>query len=175
VYNGPMGEGWYHQASKLWEDPKLTSFIAPEQLMRIRASTHLWPDDMYAWKMSAQVKKLFASGTSIQLGAHGQMFGLDAHWELELLAKGGFTPAEVLEIATLRGAAYHGLDADIGSLAAGKLADFVVLDANPLEDIRNAGKIRWVMKNGVLYAGKDAARIWPDPKPAPKPYFAGRQ
>ena len=67
------------------------------------------------------------------------------------------------------------LDADVGSLDTGKLADLVVLDANPLEDITNANKIRWVMKNGVLYAGKDAAREWPDPQPARKPYFAGRQ
>jgi imidazolonepropionase-like amidohydrolase len=128
---------------------------------------------MYAWQMAGAMKKLFANGTSIQLGAHGQMFGLDAHWELELLAK-GFTPAEVLEIATIRGAAYHGLDGQIGSIEPGKLADLVVLEANPLERIENAHRIKYVVKNGVLYSGTDAARVWPDPKPAPKPYFADR-
>jgi Tol biopolymer transport system component len=173
LYNGPMGEGWYHQQSKLWEDPKLTRFITPEHLMRVRNPTHLWPEDMYAWQMAGAMKKLFANGTSIQLGAHGQMFGLDAHWELELLAK-GFTPAEVLEIATIRGAAYHGLDGQIGSIEPGKLADLVVLEANPLERIENAHRIKYVVKNGVLYSGTDAARVWPDPKPAPKPYFADR-
>ena len=175
VYNGKMGEGWYHQGSKLWEDPKLTRFIAPEQLMRVRNPTHLWPEDMFAWTMAAEIKKLFAAGTSLQMGAHGQMFGLDAHWEMDLMTKGGFTPAQVLEIATIRGAAYHGLDGQIGSLEVGKLADLVVLDANPLVDIGNAQKIRYVMKNGTLYAGADAARVWPDPRPAGKPYFAGRQ
>ena len=175
VYNGKMGEGWYHQASKLWEDPKLTHFIAPEQLMRVRNPTHLWPEDMFAWRMAAEVKKLFTAGTSLQMGAHGQMFGLDAHWEMDLMAKGGFTPAQVLEIATIRGATYHGLGDEIGSLEVGKLADLVVLDANPLVDIGNAQKIRYVMKNGTLYAGADAARVWPDPRPAGKPYFIGRQ
>ena len=175
VYNGHFGEGWYHEGSKLWEDPKLTRFIAPQQLMRVRNPTHLWPEDMYAWRMGAEVRKLFANGTSIQLGAHGQMFGLDAHWELDLLVKGGFAPAQALEIGTIRGAAHHGLDGEIGSLEPGKLADLVVLDANPLDDIANAAKIRYVMKNGILYAGADAARVWPDPRPAGKPYFMGRR
>lgn len=143
--------------------------------MRIRSTTHLRPEDMFVWQIGAAVRKLFANGTSVQLGAHGQMYGLDTHWELDLLVRSGFTPAEVLEIATIRGASYHGLDRDLGSLEVGKLADLVVLDADPLADIGNAQKIRYVMKNGVLYAGADAARIWPDPKPAPKPYFMGRQ
>jgi imidazolonepropionase-like amidohydrolase len=126
---------------------------------------------MYAWTMGREVKKLFDNGTSIQLGAHGQMFGLDAHWELDLLVKSGFSPAEALEIGTIRGATHHGLASELGSLEVGKLADLVVLEANPLEDIANAGKIRYVMKNGILFAGADAARVWPDPKPAGKPYF----
>jgi hypothetical protein len=175
VYNGAMGEGWFHEQGKLWEDPKLTRFITAEQLMRIRNPTHLWPEDMYAWQMGSELKKLYANGTSIQLGAHGQMYGLDAHWELQLLAKSGFTPAQVLEISTIKGATHQGLDAQIGSIEAGKLADLVVLEANPLERIENAGRIRYVVKNGFVYAGADAARVWPDPKPAPKPYFADRR
>ena len=171
VYNGPMGEGWFHQAGKLWEDPKLANFIDPMSLMRVRRTTHLWPDDMFAWQMASELRKLYDAGTSLQLGAHGQMVGLGTHWELELFAGGGFPPEQILEIATIRGAAQHGLDAQIGSLEPGKLADLVVLDANPLEDIRNAARIRYVMKGGVLYAGDDAARVWPDPAPAPKSYF----
>ncbi|HPV76848.1 MAG TPA: amidohydrolase family protein [Gemmatimonadaceae bacterium] len=173
-YNVPMGEGWYHQASKLWEDPKLTRFITPEQLMRVRSPVHLWPEDMAVLTMGNELRKLYRNGTSLQLGAHGQMFGLDAHWELDLFKRSGFTPAEVLEVATIKGAAQHGLDAQLGSLEVGKLADLVVLDANPLDDIANAQKIRYVMKNGVVFAGADAARVWPVSKAAPKPYFVGR-
>ena len=174
-YNVAMGEGWYHGASKLWEDPKLTRFITPEQLMRVRSPARLWPEDMAVWQMGGELRKLYRNGTSLQLGAHGQMLGLDAHWELDLLARSGFTPAEVLEIATIRGAAVHGLDGQIGSLEVGKLADLVVLEANPLEDVGNAQKIRYVIKNGVVYAGADAARVWPEPRAAPKPYFVGRE
>ena len=171
VYNGPMGEGWFHQANKLWEDPKLTRFIDPMSLMRIRNTTHLWPDDMYAWDMARELRKLYNAGTSLQLGAHGQMMGLGTHWELELFQEGDFRPAQILEIATIRGAEQHGLDAQIGSLEVGKLADLVILDGNPLLDIRNAAQIRYVMKGGVLYSGEDAARVWPNPRPARRPYF----
>lgn len=173
-YNVAMGEGWYHQASKLWQDPKLTRFITPEQLMRVRSPVHLWPEDMSVLSMGSELRRLYRSGTPLQLGAHGQMFGLDAHWEMDLLSRSGFTPAEVLEIATIRGAAQHGLDGQIGSLEVGKLADLVVLEANPLDDIGNAQKIRYVMKNGVIFAGADAARVWPVAKAAPIPYFVGR-
>ncbi|MDE2805639.1 MAG: amidohydrolase family protein [Gemmatimonadota bacterium] len=170
VYNGPMGEGWFHQAGELWEDPKLTNFIDPMSLMRVRRNTHLWPDDMYAWEMARELRKLYNAGTSLQLGAHGQMMGLGTHWELELFAGGDFPSSQILEIATIRGAEQHGLDAQIGSLEVGKLADLVVLDGNPLQDIRNVAQIRYVMKGGVLYSGTDAARVWPDPRPAPRPY-----
>ncbi|MEO7964958.1 MAG: amidohydrolase family protein, partial [Gemmatimonadaceae bacterium] len=173
-YNVAMGEGWYHQESKLWKDPKLTRFITPEQLMRVRSPVKLWDDDMDVLKMGAELRHLYKNGTSLQLGAHGQMFGVDAHWEMDLLSRSGFTPSEVLEISTIRGATQHGLDADLGSLEVGKLADLVVLEANPLDDIKNALKIRYVMKNGVMYAGADAARVWPDPRAARTPYFVGR-
>ncbi|MBK8057508.1 MAG: amidohydrolase family protein [Gemmatimonadetes bacterium] len=142
--------------------------------MRVRSPVHLWPEDMAVLSMGNELRKLYRNGTSLQLGAHGQMFGLDAHWEMDLFSRSGFTPAEVLEIATIKGAAQHGLDAQLGSLEVGKLADLVVLDANPLDDIGNAQKIRYVMKNGVVFAGADAARVWPVAKAAPKPYFVGR-
>ena len=161
AYNSAMGEGWYHQGSKLWQDPKLTRFISPKQLMRVRNPTHLWPEDMFSWKIGEAVRKLYLNGTTVQLGAHGQMFGVDAHWELDLLTRSGFTAAEALEIATIRGAAYHGLDRDLGSLEVGKLADLLVLDGNPLDDVANAQKIRWVMKNGIFHRGTDGEPVDP--------------
>ena len=98
------------------------------------------------------------------------MHGLDKHWEMELMARGGMTPAEVLAIATINSARYLGLDKQLGSLETGKLADLIVFDANPLDDIRNTRKIAMVMLNGVLYRGEDAGRIYPNPEPAGKQY-----
>ena len=61
----------------------------------------------------------------------------------------------------------QGFDQDLGSLTAGKLADMVILDENPLEDIRNTNTVRWVMKNGELYEGDTLTRIWPTRRELP--------
>ena len=107
----------------------------------------------------------------MHMGAHGQMMGLGAHWEIELFVQGGFTPHQALEIATINGYRHHGLDHELGSIEVGKLADMVILEKNPLDDIRNTRSIKYVMKNGVLYSGEDASRIYPIPQPSKKLYL----
>ena len=171
VYNGPSGETWFHQNERLWEDEKLLRFYRKEELLRLRRPTHYWEDDFYHVEMARDLRKLAQAGVLLNMGAHGQMMGLGAHWEMELFVHGGFTPLEALRIATINGFRHHGLDGQLGSLEAGKLADLVVLKENPLEDIRNTRSILTVMKNGFLYSGDDAARIHPVAEPAPALYF----
>jgi len=112
--------------------------------------------DLKAEAAEDAAKAIRDAGGHVQLGAHGQLQGLGAHWELWMLAQGGMTPLEALACGTIDGARYLGLDHDIGSLEKGKLADLVVLDRNPLEDIKNSDSVRWVMVNGRLY---DAATM----------------
>ena len=102
------------------------------------------------------------------------MMGLGAHWEMELFVQGGFTPMEALEIATINGFKHQGLDRELGSIEPGKLADLVILEKNPLDDIRNTRTIRHVVKNGVVYNGENASRDYPDPQPAQPLYFKER-
>jgi imidazolonepropionase-like amidohydrolase len=77
------------------------------------------------------------------------------------------TNLEALRAATLNGAEAIGLAQDLGSIEPGKLADLVVLDKNPLDDIRNTMAIRYVMKNGELFDGNTLDEIWPQQKPLP--------
>jgi imidazolonepropionase-like amidohydrolase len=121
--------------------------------------------DEYAFpKLSAQVAKIQRAGGLIGVGSHGQLQGLGYHWEMWMLASGGMTPIEVLRCATSNGAKIVGRPEDLGSIEAGKLADLVIFDKNPLEDIHNTNTIRWVMKNGELFEGDTLDQVWPDKK-----------
>lgn len=89
----------------------------------------------------------FLAGTDTAAGVH--VFpGFSLHEELQYFVKAGFTPLEALQTATRNPAIFFGKTADLGSIESGKIADLVLLDANPLEDIRNTQKIRAVVLNG---------------------------
>lgn len=77
------------------------------------------------------------------------------------MGSGGMKPLDVLRTATILGATGLGLDQDLGSLKAGKLADLVILDKNPLENIRNTNSVDYVMKNGRLYEGNTLNEVYP--------------
>jgi dipeptidyl aminopeptidase/acylaminoacyl peptidase len=86
--------------------------------------------------------------------------GLGPHWDVWMLAKAA-EPMTALEVASLHGATYLGLEDDLGSITVGKLGDLMVLNGNPLENIRNTADIQYVMKAGVLYDASSLDQIWP--------------
>ncbi len=158
-YGGNSGEYYWYQKTNAWEKERLLRFT-PRSIIdgRSRRVT-LVPDEEYEGghlATSRGCKALTDAGVKVNLGAHGQLQGLGAHWELWMLQQGGMSNLEALRAATLNGAEYIGMGAEIGSLEVGKLADLIVLDANPLENIQNSEQVRYTMVNGRLY---DAATM----------------
>ena len=122
-------------------------------------------EDDFNYKENARaVKAALDQGARITLGAHGQLQGLGAHWELWMFVQGGMTSLEAIRSGTLSGAQYLGMDADLGSIEKGKLADLIVLDKNPLDNIQNSESVRFVMKNGRLYDGQRMDEVGNHPK-----------
>ncbi len=158
-YGGNSGEFYWYQKTKAWDKERLLRFT-PRSIVDGRARrVTLVPDEEYEkghLETSRGCKALADAGVKVNLGAHGQLQGLGAHWELWMLQQGGMSNLEALRAATLNGAEYIGMGSEIGSLEAGKLADLIVLDANPLEDIQNTEHVRYTMVNGRLY---DAATM----------------
>jgi imidazolonepropionase-like amidohydrolase len=111
------------------------------------------------------------AGGRVGLGGHGQLQGLGVHWELWNIASGGMKPLDALRVGTIYGAESIGLGKQIGSLEAGKLADLIVLDRNPLDDIKNTNTIHYVMKNGRVYDGNTLNEIWPRQRAMPKQWW----
>lgn len=157
TYGGPGGDPYWRSHTNVWEHPLLKAHIPPGTLAAANARREIAPEEDYADTAAArEARKLADRGVSVSIGAHGQQDGIAAHWEMWSFAKGGWTPLQALQAATVNPARTLGMDGDLGSLEAGKLADLVVLDANPLENIRNSDKVRSVMLGGRLY---DAATL----------------
>ena len=171
-YGGLNGEFYWYQQDDVWKNERLARFTAPGILdSRARRREMAADDDYYYIEVAKAAKALLDRGVKVQLGAHGQLQGLGAHWELWMLQQGGMTNHEALRAATLHGAEYLGLDADIGSLVRGKLADLIVLDRNPLENVRNSTSIRYVMVNGRIFDAETMAQTGNHARPAPSLYW----
>ena len=182
-YGGPFGENWFFTRENPHDDPKLRRFIPHAELDRLtrRRGTGVdagqggwFREEEYVFRQHAEgVKAIVEAGGVAGVGSHGQLQGLGYHWELWAMQSGGLSEHDALRVATALGAEAIGLDGDLGSIEAGKLADLVVLDANPLDDIRNSNRIRYVMKNGRLYDGDTLDEEWPRERPLGKPVWLG--
>jgi imidazolonepropionase-like amidohydrolase len=151
-FGGLGADPYWRQATDVWTHPILSHHVPPHVLQpksvrRVKAPE----EDFEEQYIAREARKLSARGVTVNTGAHGQEEGLGTHWELWSFVRGGWTPLEALRAATINPARHLGMDADIGSLEKGKLADLLILDANPLEDIRNSDKLSGVMLNGRLY------------------------
>lgn len=153
-YGGMNGEMYFYQKNNVWENKTLLKYT-PRYVVDARARHRIMiPEKEYEnghILSSKTVTDLTKAGVKANLGAHGQLQGLGAHWELWMLKQGGMSNMEALKAATINGAEYIGADDDIGSLVEGKLADLIVLEKNPLDNIYNTNSVTHTMINGRLY------------------------
>ena len=172
-YGGPWAENWWYEHHDILADPKLARFTPFSELERRGLRRPQWfRESEYSFKLFAeQTRKVIAAGGRVGLGGHGQLQGLGVHWELWTIASGGMTPMDALRVGTIFGAEAIGLQASLGSVEAGKLADLIILSANPLDDIRNTNTITHVMKNGRLYDGNTLDEVWPRTRPMAKQWW----
>ncbi|HZH91476.1 MAG TPA: amidohydrolase family protein [Pyrinomonadaceae bacterium] len=168
-YGGVWGENYWYQKTNVWENEKLLRFTPRSTIdPRSRRRTMTPEDDFYHLELAKTVRDVVRAGGRAQLGAHGQLQGLGSHWELWMLQQGGLTPLETLRAATLSGAQYLGLDGEVGSIETGKLADLMITDRNPLDNIQNSETISFVMMNGTLYDTRNMDEVYPQSRPRGK-------
>ncbi|MEP6472396.1 MAG: amidohydrolase family protein, partial [Gemmatimonadota bacterium] len=176
-YGGPWAENYFYEHYDIHKDPKVLRFFPHDEIDERALRRPGWfRDDQYVFqRVAAGANAILQAGGHIGLGGHGQMDGLGDHWELWAMNMGGMKPHDVLRVATIMGAEAIGFDHDLGSLEPGKLADLIVLNANPLDDIHNTNTIKFVMKNGRLYEGDTLDEVYPRQRKLPAPWWWDRE
>jgi Tol biopolymer transport system component len=169
AYGGPWAEDYFYENTEVHDNPKVRRFIPHNIVDDHTRRRRIWTrkDELAFPRLAAQDAKLIKAGGHVCIGSHGQFQGLGYHWEMWALASGGASNMDVLRSATLQGAEAIGFAQDLGSIEPGKLADLVVLNQNPLDDIHNTNTIQFVMKNGELFQGDTLDELYPEQKSLP--------
>jgi imidazolonepropionase-like amidohydrolase/Tol biopolymer transport system component len=152
TFGGLAGDPYWRSHTDVFAQPVVKAHTPPGILAAETVRRPIAPESQYVDDDSArEAHKLAKRGVLVSIGAHGQQAGIGPHWELWSFVRGGMSPMEALQAGTIVPAKSLGMEADVGSLEVGKLADLVVLDADPTTDIRNSEKVHRVMVGGRMY------------------------
>jgi len=172
-YGGPFGENYFYATEEVHDDPKLNVFV-PKGNIDVRARRRgpgngspgqagWFLEEEHVFPRHAEfVKQMLETDARMGAGSHGQIQGVGYHWELWAMGSGGASNHDILRAATILGAEAIGFGDQLGSIEEGKFADIVVLNTNPLDDLRNTVDIRYVMKDGRLYDGMTLDEVYPE-------------
>ena len=171
-YGGPSGKYYFFGKGDPYIDKKLQRFNPQAVLNEKMARIPKFRDSEYIFPQIAKgAADIVAAGGRVGVGGHGELQGMQCHWEMWGYAMGGMKNHDVLRTATIMGAEAIGYGQELGSLEIGKMADLIILDKNPLDDIRNTNTIRFVMKNGEMFEGDTLNQIYPQQKPPPNAWW----
>jgi Tol biopolymer transport system component len=161
---------YYMARSDLPNDPRERNFLHWREAFRQTTPARHPISEYSSALVFAAIRQFYDRGVVMGLGGHGEVPGRSTHWDLWLYGL-ALRPLEAIHVGTLLGARYLGVDHDLGSLEPGKIADLVVLDADPVEDLKNTLKARWVMKGGRLFEALTLDEVWPRQRPfGPRPW-----
>ncbi|WP_223787688.1 amidohydrolase family protein [Marinicella meishanensis] len=171
-YGGIWGERYWYDTTEVWKHPLLSRFVPKHVLEPVSIRRTKAPREDYNHFNNARVAtELQSEGVDVLLGAHGQREGLGSHWEMWMFAQGGMSPWNVLKASTIDPARYIGMDHELGSIKAGKLADLVILDSDPMADIYATDQVSHVMLNGRLYEAASMNQVYPEAVSRASLYF----
>jgi imidazolonepropionase-like amidohydrolase len=170
TYGGAFGENFFFQQYPIWNCPKLRRFFPPRLFdAHTRRRHQLFLDHDWQYRtVAASATDIARAGGKILIGSHGQLQGLAYHWEMYAYHHGGATPYQVLQAATIHAAQHLGLQQDLGTISPHKLADLLILNHNPLHNLKHTQSIHWVIHNGIIYRADDMQRVYPSHQSRPR-------
>lgn len=167
-YGGPWAENYFYSRENPYDDTKMQYFTPYAELaQKSRRRPGWFMDEEHVFKKHAEFMKDLIEADGIGgIGSHGQLQGLGFHWELWAVASGGMSNYDALRLATIKGCEALGLDEDLGTLEVGKIADILIMNSNPLENLRNTNTLSHVVKNGIVYDANTLDEVAPIEKKA---------
>lgn len=157
----PWNEEYFLAESEVWLTQKQRDWMPWRQVIPHMRRRWIRPETDYSFPFIAQgMIDVIEAGGWGAIGSHGQAHGIASHWEIWMVESAS-DPMTALEVASLHGAVFLGAEQDIGTIEAGKLADLLVLNSNPLDDIRNTTDILYVVQGGIVRDGATLDEVWP--------------